>query len=239
VGRGRGGGLVVRVAIDGAARTLGPDESLVFGRADDLQKGVVGLDASDMGISAQAGSVHYAWDVWWVENRSSKRRLLVEEDGSPTHHTLAPGHRYAVARARAVVLVPGAVYTHRIEIAPEEAYLERLRANPAMSTGTLVGDDVRLSDRDRLALAAMFEGFLVSFPRRNPHPVTYAEAAERLGPPWDKTKVRKQIERVRERLAHAGLYFDGPRANYDLAEHLIGNGLLRPDDVEALPDRAR
>jgi hypothetical protein len=47
--------------------------------------------------------------------------------------------------------------------------------------------------------------------------------------------VRKQIERLKERLARGGLYLNGPRANDELADHLIGNGLLTAADLSLLP----
>ncbi len=80
----------------------------------------------------------------------------------------------------------------------------------------------------------MFSGYLETFPRRTTRPRTYQQAAELLGPPWTAVTVRKQIERLKERAARAGLYFEGQHANYDLADHLVANGLLVPDDLARL-----
>ena len=48
------------------------------------------------------------------------------------------------------------------------------------------------------------------------------------------------MERVKERFARHGVFFDGPRANDALAGHLMENGLLRPADltvVDSIPLR--
>ncbi|HVE46858.1 MAG TPA: hypothetical protein VNA57_08960 [Acidimicrobiales bacterium] len=136
------------------------------------------------------------------------------------------------------MLVPGAVYTHRIEVIVPDDVVSAMRVEPAVPTGTITLGDARLSEKDRDALAAVCRGYLRSFPRRNPHPLTYQEAAEMLGPPWTRITVRKQIERIKERLARNGLYFEGPHANHDLAEHVIDNELLSVEDLARVERRA-
>ena len=83
-------------------------------------------------------------------------------------------------------------------------------------------------------LRRCWPGYLEPFPRYHPHPATYAEAAAKLGQPWDANRVRKQVERFRGRLARLGIYIDGPRANYDLAEFLIGSQLVTAADLTRL-----
>ena len=210
---------------------LGDGQPFLFGRADTT--GVVGLDANDMGISAIAGSIEWAWGLWWVVNRSSKRPLLIDiGDGGPPLR-LPPGARHAVAAARLSVLVPGVIFTHRLEVVLPEATVIPLDRLPA-SSGTITGD-LSLTERDNDVVVALFSGYLDVFPRRQARPRTYQQAADLLGAPWTKTAVRKQLERLKERLAAAGTYFEGPQANFDLADHLILNGLLTPDDLERLP----
>ena len=80
----------------------------------------------------------------------------------------------------------------------------------------------------------MFAGYLETFPHRSAHPRTYQQAADVLGPPWTSVTVRKQIERLKERCPRADLYFEGPHANYELADHLVTNGLLIPTDLKRL-----
>lgn len=204
------------------------DRALVFGRSG--ADGVVGLDATDMGISAVAGSVEWAWSLWFVVNHSRKRPLLLDAGGGGALHRLHCGHRHAVNVPRLSILVPGLVYTHRLELIVPAADL----ADPPSArsfSGTIDGG-ITLSDRDRDVMVALLSGYLQSFPRRHPHPRTYQEVAALLGPPWTKTTVRKQVERLKDRLARTGAYFDGPQANYDLADYLMDNGLLSPADLE-------
>jgi len=213
------------------------DVPFVFGRVD--ADGVVGLDANDMGVSAVAGSVELAWDVWWVVNQSAKRPLFLEHPAGPGHVRLAPGHRHAVMTTRINVLVPGAIFTHLLEVVLPSGYGSTLAAPPArLTTGTLAGGEVALSRRERDALVALFEGYLMPFPRRFEHPCTYAEAAAVLGADWTPDGVRKATERVKTKFAKAGVYFEGARANDELAAHLVGTGVLSGDDVVSLRDRS-
>ena len=216
------------------------DRPFVFGRADD--DGVVGLDPSDMGISAVAGSVESSWGVWWAVNQSAKRVLLLEDPTGPGQIRLAPGHRHALTNARVKVLVPGVIYTHALEVVLPSDYVEGLRGGAGrLTTGTITSAVVALSERERDALAALCAGYLRSFPHRREHPHTYEEAAGLLGgQPWSADKVRKAVERVKTRFAtKAGLYFEGPQANYELAAHLIANSVLSGEDLARLASRSR
>lgn len=229
----RGDNQGIRVLVGGEQFTATEDRPFVFGRDDDV--GVVGLDPNDMGISAEAGSIDSAWGLWWIVNRSRKRRLLIETSPGAPPHPLACGDRFAITTPQLTVLVPGAIYTHRLEVCLPPSAVEGLRVSSRASTGTMTADQVVLSGRDRTALAALFSGYLRPFPRRDPRPLSYQEAAELLGSPWSKVKVRKQVERLRERLARAGQFFEGGRANDELAEHLIGEGILTVEDLARLP----
>ena len=215
-------------------------QPFVFGRVD--AAGVIGLDAGDMGISAIAGSVELSWGVWWVVNQSSKRPLLLEQPGGPLQLRVAPGHRYAVTTERVNVLVPGAIYTHVLEVGLPRAYASALRgATGRPTSGTLTGGPVDFSARERDALTALCAGYLESFPLRREHPSTYEEAARLLGgEPWTGDKVRKAVERVKGRFVRKhGVYFEGPQANYELAAHLIASGVLTGEDLARLPGRRR
>ncbi|HEV2759194.1 MAG TPA: hypothetical protein VGV86_06450 [Acidimicrobiales bacterium] len=225
--------VVPAVLIGSEEFTLSPERPFVFGRAD--APGVTGLDARDMGISAVAGSVEAAWGLWWVLNHSRKRRLLLDDGGGGAPQRLDCGHRYAINVCRLGILVPGAVYTHHVEVVLPTSDLACFqRVGPSSDT---IGAETTLSERDRDVVVALLSGYLDNFPRRQARPRTYQEAAELLGPPWTRTTVRKQIERLKQRLARSGAYFEGPQANYDLADHLIGSGLLSPADLDRLPAR--
>ena len=222
----------VLVAIGDDRFVVSAAQPLVFGRS--AAAGIVGLDRNDMGISAKAGTVEFAWGVWWVVNHSRKRRLLIEAPGSVAPHPLECGDRYAITSQWLGVLVPGAISTHRIEILLPEATVSRLHVAETATSGTLTLDSVHLSDKDRRVLTALFAGYLRPFPRRDPRPLTYQEAAAILGPPWTRVTVRKQVERLKDRFAARGVYFDGSRANDALAEYLLDCGLLSPADLACL-----
>ena len=99
------------VLVGGEEFQVAPDHPFVFGRSDD--EGVVGLDASDMGISAIAGSLEWAWGLWWLVNHSRKRRLLLDDGTGGQGQRLECGQRFAINVRRLTVLVPGAIYTHQ------------------------------------------------------------------------------------------------------------------------------
>jgi hypothetical protein len=227
-----GDGTSVEVLIGGARHVATARSGVVFGRSDAV--GIVGLDPADMGISAKAGGVEREWGVWWVVNHSGKRRLLVEESNGAADIPVECGDRYALTSRRVVVLVPGAVRTHRIEVVLPEAAVAALHVDDPVSTGTLTFDRAPLSDKDLTVLTAVFEGYLLPFPRRDGRPRTYQEAADILGPPWSRVTVRKQVERIKERFRREGFYFEGLRANDDLASHLLANGILNPADLTRL-----
>jgi hypothetical protein len=212
---------------------VAPERSFVFGRAD--ADGVVGLDHNDMGISAEAGSVECGKELWWVVNRSRKRHLLLDGGAGSPLQRLEAGRRHAITVARLGVLVPGVIYTHRLEVVVSVEDLACFNSdNP--SSGTITGE-VRLSGHDRDVVTALLWGYLQEFPRRQARPRTYQQAADLLGPPWTKTTVRKQIERLRQRLARAGVYCEGPQANFELADHLLENGVVTPVDLDRLAAR--
>lgn len=209
-----------------------PGRPFVFGRRDDGD--TVGLDPEDMGISAEAGSIEQDFGLWWVVNRSSKRRLLLElEPGLPPLR-LACGDRHAITHTPLVVLVTGAVYTHRLEVHIPTGALAPLRTASPVTSGTVTHADLGLSDRDRQVLTALCAGYLRPFPRRDPRPAEYGEIAEILGGDWTPLRVRKQLERLKQRLTRRSLFFDGPRANEQLAVFLIDSGNISAADLEHL-----
>ncbi len=232
------GGVVVSeaamVLIGGEEFRVTSDQPFVFGRADG--DSVVGLDANDMGISAIAGSVEWTWGLWWLVNHSRKRRLLLDDGTGGQPQRLECGQRFAINVGCLTVLIPGAIYTHRIEVVVPESDLARVDGS-RMTSGTLVAGDLRLTERDKDVLVAMFSGYLEAFPRRTLRPRTYQEAATLLGAPWTALTVRKQIERLKERASRVEAYFEGPHANYDLADYVVANRLLVQDDLARLEGR--
>ena len=195
---------------------------------------VIGLDAQDMGISRRALAIEFDQGVWWLANLSAKRNLLLDPGYGSAMITLRPAQRHAIAVTPLGVLVPGAIYTHRIDIHVPEQGLALRRPSEQGASGTITTEDLHLTDSDRQALAAVFSPLLRAWPRRGAHPLSYQEAADLLGPGWTGTAVRKHFERVRQRLADSGTFFEGSHAKDDLGQYLLDNGVLTAGDLAAV-----
>lgn len=211
-----------------------PERPLRFGR-NNIDGAVIGLDPQDMGISGRAAAVEFDQGVWWVSNLSAKRNLLLDPGSGSALITLGPGQRYAIAMSPLGVLVPGAIFTHRLDVMVPFDALARRKPSELGGSGTFVSDDLHLTASDRVALTAVFSPLLRAWPRRSGHPLSYQEAAELLGGRWTKTSVRKHLERVRQRLAEDGWFFEGIYAKDELGRHLLDNGILTASDLSVLP----
>jgi hypothetical protein len=252
----------VLVCIGDDQFTAAVDRPLVFGRADIWSHGgpdggpeaddpstsapapapadlaVIGLDAQDMGISGRSLAVEFDQGVWWLTNLSAKRNLLLDVGYGSGMITLRPGQRHAIAVSPLGVLVPGAIFTHRLDVHVPDEGLALRRSTDVGASGTIASEDLHLTESDRQALAAIFSPLLRTWPRRGAHPLSYQEASVLLGPGWTGTAVRKHLERVRRRLADSGTVFNGSHAKDDVGQYLIDNGVLTAADLSAV-DRAR
>ncbi len=211
-------------------------EGLTFGRSP---RTTLCLDATDLGISRVAGSLEADAGVWWLVNKSTVRPLEVVDDvGIRT--VLPPGRRLAVT-APITVIVEGATRRHALTIdLPDEAQDSssggpvsgpQVEGNP-----TRAASDVALTSADKLALVALFSGYLEPFPRYDPHPKSYADAAARLD--WPRTTLVKRVEYMRTRLTNAGVpNLLGDNALQHLAEWALATGLIGRADLALLPPR--
>jgi hypothetical protein len=211
---------------------LRTEEVFTFGRA---QSCTLCLDPDDRGISRLAGSVEHDGGTWWVWNRSSARPLEVVDDlGIRT--VLAPGRRLAVAGPLTVV-AEGSARRHALDVTVSNPPApltvvpgdeEAEGASPAATAATVV-----VNDQDRLALVALFAGYLESFPRYDPRPRSYADAAAALG--WPRTTLVKRIEYLRTRLTNAGVpNLLGDAALPHLAEWALTTRVLSRSDLVRL-----
>jgi hypothetical protein len=205
------------------------DATFTFGRVE--RDDIVGLDPSDMGISAVAGSIRHQWGLWWLENLSRKRRLLLGDGSGGALRGLECRRRTAIDSRHLTVLVPGAIHTHRVEVALPASGRVHVGRQLLSSTGSR---GFRFDERDKDVLVALLSDYLDAFPSRPPILRSYREAAELLGPPWTKDSVRKRLTRLRQRASRTEPGFAGPLANLDLADHLVANSLLVPADRDRL-----
>ena len=229
----KGDDSAAEVRVGGVRYELVARQSFTFGRAESCD---VCLDPTDVGISRLAGSVDCVDRVWFVTNRSSSRPFsAVDPVGFRT--VLAPGRRMAVDGQISVV-VEGQIRRHELVLcAPGTADLGALTPVGEVDeegVPTEMGGNVTFSHEDRQALVALLAGYLQPFPRYDPTPRTYAEAARVLG--WPRTTLVKRVEYLRSRLVRAGVpNLQGERAMEALAEHVIGSGKIIRSDLALLP----
>ena len=206
---------------------LAEGERLTFGRARECG---ICLDPDDLAISRIAGAVEFEHGTWWVAHTSATRPLsVVDELGFRS--LLAPGRRAAVER-RTQVIVDGSRRQHTIRVSVDSP-----RPGPAPAqlpgTPTATGEQVMISPADRLAMIALFAGYLEDPPRYDPYPKSYAAAAARLG--WKRSTLVKRIEYLRARLDAAGVpNMTGYAALTSLAEYAISRSLITRDDLDLL-----
>lgn len=221
------------VAVINGNRRVGcePGATLVFGRVEHREAGIVGLDPTDRGISRQTCSVE-SHDGWWtVVNRSAKTPLSILAFGSADLLQLAPGAHHLINASPCIVHVRGMVRSHRIDLIVPVGDLAVTSVGDGQETDVL---DIVLSEAERDALTAMFNGYLRPIPRRDPHPVSYEDAGRLLGVP--ASTVRRRIERFRDRLRDLGWFIEGPHARYELAELALERGWITPSDLDRLSE---
>lgn len=202
---------------------------VTFGRGEGCS---VALPAEDLGISRLAGSVEEDGGVAWLTNRSGSRPLFVV-DQLGMRSVLAPGRRLAVDRTLTVV-VEGQLRRHALVVeAPDGPTPDAPPPTPAEGLATEMGMQVAYTDDDRRALVALFTGFLRDFPRHDPRPRSYADAAADLG--WPRTTLVKRIEHMRERLTKAGVPgLLGEAALEALAVHVLTTRVITREDLVLL-----
>jgi hypothetical protein len=218
------------VHVDTAAgrTTLVDGARLTFGRAREC---TVCLDAEDLAISRIAGVVECEHGTWWIANASATRPLsLVDDLGFRS--VLAPGRRSAV-ETRVQVIVDGSRSRHTIRISVDLPRAEPVAVQPP-GTPTAVGEQVLISPADRLAMVALFAGYLQDPPQYDPYPKSYAAASARLG--WKRSTLVKRVEYLRTRLDAAGVpNMTGYAALTHLAEYAISRSLITRADLDLLP----
>lgn len=199
-----------------------------FGRSSTC---TISLDPSDRGISRIAGSLEHDSGSWWLHNRSTSRALVAVDDMG-IRSVVAPGRRIAVD-GHLTVVVEGSARRHALEViigSGEESWSLPPGELPTGEPPTAAWGEVLINSLDRLALVALFSGYLEPFPRYDPHPKSYADAAALLG--WPRTTLVKRIEHLRTRLTAAGIpNLVGDDALDHLAEWSLITGVLSRNDL--------
>jgi hypothetical protein len=204
------------------------DERLVFGRS---RACTLCLDAEDTGISRIAGAIEFEHGTWWISNSSSTRPLVIIDDHG-FRSVLPPKRRVAVQTGTQVV-VEGTRRQHSLRVETDSPRRPGAAEDQPSGLPTAIGEDVLINAADRLAMLALFAGYLEDPPRYDPYPKSYAAAAARLG--WKRTTLVKRIEYLRNRLDAAGVpNMKGFSALTNLAEYAISRGLITRADLGLL-----
>lgn len=222
-----------RVEMAGEARTVAAEEVLTFGRSE---RCTIVLRPYDEGLSRWAGSLRCEKGTWWLANESETRPFHVV-DHVGFAHPVPPGARYAVDVGRAEVVLAGQTYRYCIAVTvTAKVAPATTRVRPSSGPPTAGAEDVLITPSERLALVALFAGYLEAFPWKTNEPATYKEAGARLH--VSAAAVRKRIEHVRHKLSQAGVSdLWGPQARQHLAAYVIATRVIAPHDLGLLPPR--
>lgn len=219
------------VSVRGERYQVAADRPFTFGR---LPSCTLCLDPDDVAISRLAGEIRRNDTVWYVINRSGSRRFTVVDEFG-LRRVLGPGKRHSVDE-RIRVIIAGARGSHELALqppTPPEPPEPPEAAPEATGVSTAFGQDVVITRDDRLALAALFSGYLLEGRDYDPAPKSYAAAAARLG--WPRTTLVKRVEYIRTRLDKAGVPdMMGWNALSSLAEHALTTGLITRDDLRLI-----
>ncbi|MBB5958605.1 hypothetical protein FHS29_005213 [Saccharothrix tamanrassetensis] len=222
------GQLPVEVRVGAQAYTVAPGEEFAFGRSREC---TVCLDPDDATISRRAGVITSENGIWFVVNTSTRRGLeLVDDRG--LRSLVGPGKRSVLQGSMRVYVQGGGSRPHIVEIDAHEFDSAGLRELPT-GQPTITGDDVVLTREEKLALTALFAGYLQKGAAYDPYPRTYDAAAKRLG--WPRTTLLRKIEYLRTRLTKAGVpNMNGANALINLAEHALTRGLITEHDLRLI-----
>jgi hypothetical protein len=214
-----------------------PGESFTFGRAPEC---ATVLPAADRGVSRTAGSFRFHDGWWWLHNDSSSSVLGVLGDRG-FRADLPPGLQVPLQQWHAKVTVTGSLgtYTLRLRLPDLDDVPDPGQRPPATGERAVTSTRrrVRLTDDDRLVLAARFEEYLTWRHAGDPAPRSARETAERIG--WQAHTVVKRCENIRNRYVRQGIPgLRGPRALEELARLLVSTGELTAADLRRLPVRA-
>lgn len=201
-----------------------PDQEFSFGRS---QECTFCVDESDRNISRKAGTISLVGTQWVLVNTSANRPLHLTDESSGNGYALLPRHAHLLCEDRLRVSLYGTNRSLFSFTVVTPGYDSPIESEPAGTFSTLGPPE--LTARQREDLAALFWEYHAPAERRSPRPLTYAEAAARLG---DTGKA------VEHRIAHLRrkLLADGYPAMeiHELALFLMATKALQPADFAPL-----
>jgi len=222
-----------------------PGDTVTFGRG---QECTIKLPIADRGLSRSAGSLRFCDGTWWLHNDSTASLLFLSGDRG-FRVDLPPGMRAPLHQWHAKVRLQGLLdnYTLRLRLPdlddepdpgsePADDSSEPLAPRTGEHLVTSTRYRARLTESDRLVLAARFEEYLNWRHIGAPAPRSAKDAAVRIG--WQPHTVAKRCENIRDRYSRLGVPgLRGPRALEELAALLISTGELTSGDLRRLPGK--
>lgn len=223
---------VLPTIAEGTVLTFGRDRdcSLVLETGD---RGA-GAEVTDRGISRHAGSIAVDDGMVVVRNTSTTRSIELREPTGLASVISAGGTR-AITDLPVTLIITGAIRRHGLRLRTDDP-------SPSLVSES-AGPDASMTQKvplptagQRSALTAMFEGYLVEFPRWDPNPATYEATGTRLG--LTETAVRRRIEEYRDKLKMADIAgLEVRDARPALAQFLLSTGIITVEDLDLLPRR--
>lgn len=197
-------------------------------------------DGTDRGISRTAGALTRQAGCWWLSNLSTTRAFHVLDDTG--YLTPLPVRVASLTPPRRPIFAPGVTVILTGETFSYAIYLET--EQPAVSSyasalPVLLSDSKEtfrqpiLTAKRKRALVAVLNGYLQPFPRYDPRPLSYADAAKIAGVP--ASTIRKRLEDVKAALREVGVPgLDGNDAPWRMAEWVLATRMVTPDDLKCL-----
>lgn len=207
---------------------------VTFGRSPDADLQVTASD--DTTVSALAGTLLFDRFAWRVVN-TGRRPFFVVEAGEefelrPASHDQSA---HQVLHDETWIRVPAAHGDVAIVLSVPEGERPSPSAIAHAGGGTLVEQDVHLTENERRSVAAVYEGYLSLPPAYRREPNSYRAAARRIGA--EEGKVKADLRRVQDKVARAGGPDEGgSRARDALIAWLASRRVITRADLALIDD---
>lgn len=208
---------------------------VTFGRSSEADLQVTA--SSDATVSSVAGTLSFDRFAWRVVN-IGRRSFFVVEAGEEIE--LRPGAHeqsaHQILHDESWIRVPAGHGDVAIVLSiPQTERPERSAISVAVGGGTLVEQDVHLTENELRSVAAVYEGYLSLPPAYRREPNSYRAAARRIGA--EEGKVKADLRRVQDKVARAGGPDEGgSRARDALIGWLASRGVITRADLRLLDD---
>jgi len=215
-----------------------PEQPASFGRHADVV-----VDEANQYMHRVVGTFFHQDNNWWLVNKSKLGHLtLVAANGS--HSSLAPDAIAGLTDSRGTVRFEAGPSTYEIEWSRPDPMVwsapgEDLVAETTDEMTTQFGV-IKLNDEQRQLLAALAERRLTDSTATASDLPSNAAVAHRLG--WTLKKLDRKLDYLCARLDREGVRglrggkgIEAVERRARLVEHVISSGMIRPRDLEDLP----